>query len=107
MLQWHILAPSEKNEYWVSQPNPNLLSPKKYINSNRQPRPQVAFPKAIEKRPGEEVEGQGQWHISKQELLNPNLNLTISRATELTAVWKRTANEGISRHLKNALFFFF
>ena len=98
MLQWNILAPSEVNEVCTSQPNPNLLSPKIYINSNRQPRPQVAFPKAREKRPGKEVDRHGtsqcQWHISKQELLNPNLNLTISRGTEPTAVWKRTANEG-------------
>ena len=78
MFQWNILAPSEVDEDCASQPNPNLLSPKKYINSNRQPRSQVAFPKAREKRPGEEVERLGtsqcQWHISKQELLNPNLN---------------------------------
>lgn len=111
MLQWNILVPSEVNEDCASQPNPNLLSPKKYINRDQQPRPQVAFPKAMEKRPGEEVKRPGtsqcQWHISKQELLNPNLNLTISRGTEPTAVWKRKANEGILRHLILLMLCFF
>ena len=111
MLQWHILVPSEVNEDCASQPNPNLLSPRKYINRDRQPRPQVAFPKAMEKRPGEEVKRPGtsqcQWHISKQELLNPDLNLTISRGTEPTAVWKRKANEGILRHLILLMLWFF